>query len=169
VAREQAGPNDGSQARETQQERGAERAQATGARKPGFFARTIERARSAVQRISLPALDWRTFAWGLLVIIVLAFIIRNWAPVRISFFGAYVDAPRALVFAIFFLLGVFAAWLWEFRGRHAVTEEASGEESVAEGDSSVEDIEAEPGDEDALTEDWEAELDSIDLNDESAI
>ncbi|MGC9317156.1 MAG: lipopolysaccharide assembly protein LapA domain-containing protein [Armatimonadota bacterium] len=151
---------------EGQQER--EPAQAAGARKPGWFARMVERCRAAVGRIHLPAPDWRTFAWVLLALIVLAFIIRNWAPVRIAFFGWYVDAPRAVVFAIFFVLGVLAAWLWDFRGRAATArkEEAEGSEEAEALDTeaqeaAADDEEAPPG--------WEAEMGGLESEDDDEV
>ncbi|MEA3400828.1 MAG: LapA family protein [Armatimonadota bacterium] len=150
-------------------------AQAAGARKPGWFARVVERCRSAVGRIHLPALDWRTFAWVLLALIVLAFIIRNWAPVRIAFFGWYLDAPRAVVFAIFFVLGVLGAWLWEFRGRAAVAREAEEAEEAEEPEEAKEPEEAEAAETEAAEETaeereetpaWEAESGGLEPGDD---
>ena len=46
---------------------------------PGLIARVTERSREAVEGIRLPRADWRTFGWGLLILIILAFIVRNWA------------------------------------------------------------------------------------------
>jgi len=125
VANEDAGPEATPAAEEKRRPRAA------GARKPGAVARAIERCRAWTERISLPPADWRTFGWGLLVLILLAFIIRNWAPVRINLFGWYVDAPRAIVFAIIFLLGMLTAWLLEVRGRKAAESEAEAETAAA--------------------------------------
>lgn len=132
-----------------------QRARATGATKPGLITRVTERSRKAVQGIRLPRADWRTFGWGLLVLIILAFIVRNWAPVRVSFFGWYVDAPRAVVFAIIFLLGMLTAWLLEMRGRRA---EAIAEEAAARAE-----LEADAEGADLLLE---AQLPEVDLTDD---
>jgi len=146
VANQQAGP----EARPTAEE--TRRPRAAGARKPGAIARMVERCRASVEHISLPPADWRTFGWGLLVLIVLAFIIRNWAPVRISLFGWYLDAPRAVVFVIIFLLGMLTAWLLEVRGRRAA---AAGAEASAADEEADEQAAAEQADE--LAPDEEAE------------
>ncbi|MGD9495673.1 MAG: lipopolysaccharide assembly protein LapA domain-containing protein [Armatimonadota bacterium] len=142
------------------------RPRAAGATKPGALARAAQRCRASLERIRLPALDWRTFAWGLLVLIVLAFIIRNWAPVRISFFGWYFDAPRAIVFVIIFLLGMLTAWLLEVRSRRAATGEAeearAEEEAIVAGDEGYEAELAERG----LTGEEEAALADLDLEDD---
>lgn len=123
-----------------------QRARAAGATKPGLIARVTERSREAVEGIRLPRADWRTFGWGLLILIILAFIVRNWAPVRVSFFGWYIDAPRAVVFAIIFLLGMLTAWLLEMRGRRAeaIAEEAAARAEVEAGaEGAAEDADAE--------------------------
>ncbi len=96
-----------------------DRARAVGARKPGVVGRMIDRCRKTVESIRLPRPDWRTFAWGLLLLILVVFIVRNWAPLRINLFGWYLDAPRAVVLAIFFALGMVTAWLIEFRNKRA--------------------------------------------------
>ncbi len=95
------------------------RARATGSRKPGVVDRMMDQCRESVESIRLPRADWRTFAWGLLLVIFVIFIVRNWAPVRINLFGWYVDAPRAVVLAIFFALGMVTTWLIEIRNRRA--------------------------------------------------
>ncbi len=95
------------------------RARAAGARKPGVVANLMERCRETVQSIRLPRPDWRTFAWGLLLLIMIVLIVRNWAPVRINVFGWYLDAPKAVVFAVIFALGMVTSWLLEMRHRRA--------------------------------------------------
>jgi uncharacterized integral membrane protein len=95
------------------------RARATGSRKPGVVGRMMEQCRETVEGIRPPRPDWRTFAWGLLLLILIVFIVRNWAPLRINLFGWYLDAPRAVVLAIFFALGMVTTWLIEIRNRRA--------------------------------------------------
>ena len=90
-----------------------ERARAVGARKPGVIAGAVERCHEAAGAIRCPRLDWRTFFWGLLLLILIILIVQNWAPVRINLLGWYLDAPKAVVFAIYFLLGMLATWLIE--------------------------------------------------------
>lgn len=135
-----------------------QRARAAGATKPGLIERVTARSRKAVEKVELPRADWRTFGWGLLFLIILAFIVRNWAPVRVSFFGWYLDAPRAIVFVIIFLLGMLAAWLLEVRARRA--EEAA---LRAEQEAAAEAAAAEGADVDLLLE---AELPEVDLTDD---
>jgi uncharacterized integral membrane protein len=79
----------------------------------------MEQCRETVEAIRLPKPDWRTFAWGLLLLILVVFIVRNWAPLRINLFGWYIDAPRAVVLAIFFAFGMVTTWLIEVRNRRA--------------------------------------------------
>jgi uncharacterized integral membrane protein len=90
----------------------------------------MEQCRESVESIRLPRADWRTFAWGLLLLILIAFILGNWAPLRINFFGWYLDAPRAVVFAIFFGLGMVTTWLIEIRNRRARSAEETEEETT---------------------------------------
>lgn len=112
MANDDAGRRDGMSATEEQRP-----ARAAGSRKRGVVGRVTEQARETVQGIRLPRPDWRTFAWGLLLLILIIFIARNWAPLRINFFGFYVDAPRVVVLAIFFGLGMVTTWLIEIRHR----------------------------------------------------
>lgn len=143
-----------------------ERARAAGATKPGLVARVADRGREAVENIHLPPADWRTFGWGLVFLIVLAFIAANWAPVRVSFFGWYLDAPRAVVFVIIFLLGMAAAWLLEIRSRRA---QAAAEEA-AEAARAAEEAAASQEDEVGAELLLDAELPEVDLaDDEDAI
>jgi uncharacterized integral membrane protein len=114
VANDDAGRNNRVSATEGQRP-----ARAAGARKQGVVGRMTEQARETVEGIRLPRPDWRTFAWGLLLLILIGFIAGNWAPLRINFFGWYVDAPRAVVLAIFFALGMVTTWLIEIRHRRA--------------------------------------------------
>lgn len=109
-----------------------DRARATGSRKPGVMGRMMDRFRNSVERIRLPRPDWRTFAWGLLLLIAVIFIVRNWAPLRINFFGWYLDAPRAVVFAVFFALGMVTTWLIEVRNRRAPAADEDDEEPIDE-------------------------------------
>ena len=133
VAKSDAGYRDDSSAAGGADDHGGEpRARAAGARKPGVIGKTIEHTRSAVESIQLPRLDWKAFAWGLLIIIVLAFIIRNWSPLRINFFGLYFDAPRAVVLIIMFVLGMMTAWLLEVRSRRKETDAIVDEVTAAD-------------------------------------
>lgn len=107
------------------------RARAAGSRKPGVMGRMMEQCKETVEAIRLPRPDWRTFAWGLLLLILVIFIVRNWAPLRINFFGWYLDAPRAVVFAVFFVLGMVTTWLIEVSHRRARAAQATAEEEAA--------------------------------------
>ena len=128
------------------------RARAAGAKKPGVLARGVEQARGAVESIQLPRPDWRTFLWGLLVLVLIALIASNWAPLRISFFGLYFDAPRAVVLLITFLLGMMTAWLLEVRSKRKATVETEEEEAAVTEEAGAE----EPGG--LAGEDDEAEI-----------
>lgn len=135
VANDDAGRN-----REVSATEDRSRARAAGSREPGVVARAMENLRETVQSIRLPRPDWRTFAWGLLLLVFIIFIARNWAPLRINFFGWYIDAPRAVVWAIFFALGMVTTWLIEIRHRRAGDDE---EQAAEDADDAVDDEAAE--------------------------
>ncbi|MFO8082363.1 MAG: hypothetical protein R6V07_18945 [Armatimonadota bacterium] len=147
MANDDTGRNSGMSATEEQRP-----ARAAGSRKRGVVGRMTEQARETVQGIRLPRPDWRTFAWGLLVLILIVFIARNWAPLRINVFGFYVDAPRAVVLAIFFGLGMVTTWLIEIRHRRGrdvdAGEEADEPAEQAESAEDVADDELQPAAED---------------------
>lgn len=117
-----------------------DRARAAGSRKPGVVGRMMEQCRETVEAIRLPRPDWRTFAWGLLLLILIIFIVANWAPLRINFFGWYLDAPRAVVFAIFFALGMVTTWLIEVRSRRARAVGEEEEEEVGRAQPAANDV-----------------------------
>lgn len=78
--------------------------------KPGFLTRTIEAVSAPFARIRLPAWDLRLFAWVLVALIIVAFLIMNWSPMRLFFFGLSVDIPRALAIVILIGIGFLAGW-----------------------------------------------------------
>ncbi len=79
--------------------------------KPGFLTRTIEAVSAPFSRISLPAWDLRLFAWVLAALIIVAFLVMNWSPMRLFFFGLSVDIPRALAIVLLIGIGFLAGWL----------------------------------------------------------
>jgi len=87
------------------------------ARRPGVFAKAADALSDRLGRLRPPPLDWRTFSYGLLALIALILVARNWAPVRIDFFGWHPDVPKAVAFVFFFALGLLAEWLWVFRSQ----------------------------------------------------
>lgn len=146
------------------------RSRAAGPTKPNAFARMAQSIRSKCERITLPALDVRTFAWGLVVLIILCFVIRNWAPVRINLFGWYVDAPRAVVFVIIFLLGMLTGWLMEVRSRRtAEVEAAEATEAEAEQPAEGEDVEPEVSEEMPELENEDEPVSAEDFDDDEAL
>jgi len=92
---------------------------AASARKAGFLGRTTDALSDRLSKLRPPTLDWRIFSYGLLALIALILIARNWAPVRIDLFGWHPDLPKAIAFIFFFVLGLLAAWLWALRGQRA--------------------------------------------------
>lgn len=76
--------------------------------RPGPLARAWQKVCTPFCRLTLPTWNLRTFAWLLLGLVVLAFLIANWAPMRFFFFGLRPELPKSI--AIIVLLGVgFAA------------------------------------------------------------
>jgi len=63
----------------------------------------------------VPALDWKIVSYGLILLLAIILVVRNWAPVRINIFGCYFDLPKAIAFALFFLLGAATLWFCERR------------------------------------------------------
>ncbi len=118
-------------------------ARAAPARKPGLLARVSETASNRLSKLRPPTLDWRTFSYGLLALIGIILIARNWAPVRIDLFGWHPDMPKAIAFIFFFLLGVATAWLWVVRAERARAAAAEA---------------AEPGPEPEYTDETEEEV-----------
>ena len=115
-------------------------ARAVPARKRGLFARTGDAVSERLGRLRPPPLDWRAFSYGLLALIAIILIARNWDPVRMDLFGWRPDVPKAIAFLFFFALGVFGAWLWNFRAqrlRDSATSERRGP-ADAEGDATEE-------------------------------
>ena len=94
-------------------------ARAASARKPGFLGRTTDALSDRLSKLRPPTLDWRIFSYGLLALIALILIARNWALVRIDLFGWHPDVPKAIAFIFFFVLGLLTAWFWVLRGQRA--------------------------------------------------
>ena len=53
----------------------------------------------------------RTFACGLLALLVLLILAENWAPVRFYFLGLALELPKALAFVLDVALGALLMWL----------------------------------------------------------
>lgn len=92
-------------------------ATAVSARKPGLVGRLLNGVQGTFAGITAPRWDWRTFACGLIALIALVWLIQNWAPWRVTFFGWHLDLPMAVWFVIFVALGVLLARLWRGQRR----------------------------------------------------
>lgn len=79
--------------------------------KPGLLSKFVDAVSAPFARIRLPAWDLRLFAWVLLALIVVAFLIMNWSPMRLFFFGLSVDIPRAVAIVLLIGIGFVAGWL----------------------------------------------------------
>jgi hypothetical protein len=79
--------------------------------RPSFLSRILDTISAPFGRIHLPKWDLRLFGWVLLALVVLAFFVMNWAPMRLFFFGLSVDIPRALAIVILIGIGFLAGWL----------------------------------------------------------
>lgn len=134
----------GKQDTESAQAPGPKRAsRAASARRRGALGRARDAVTAFFGSLRPPRLDWRTVLYGLLLLIALILIARNWAPVCIDLFGWHIYPPAAVAFIIFFVLGILGAWLWELRSQRtehaaqtepaepASDEESSDEEEVA--------------------------------------
>ena len=102
-----------------QQQADAERKKprVTNPRKGGVVSKAVDAITGPLSGIRLPQLDWKLVSWGLLILIAIILVVRNWAPVRINIFGWYLDPPKAIAFAVFFGLGALTVWLVEMRAK----------------------------------------------------
>jgi uncharacterized integral membrane protein len=107
----------GTQSAEAPRPRQAPRA--ASARRRGALGRARDAVTGFFRSLRPPRLDWRTVLYGLLVLIALILIARNWAPVCIDLFGWHIYPPAAVAFIIFFILGILGAWLWELKSQRA--------------------------------------------------
>ncbi|MFP3904702.1 MAG: hypothetical protein ACLFWB_10720, partial [Armatimonadota bacterium] len=78
---------------------------------PGLLSKFLDAVSAPFARIRLPAWDLRLFSWVLLALIVVAFLIMNWSPMRLFFFGLSVDIPRAVAIVLLIGIGFVAGWL----------------------------------------------------------
>jgi len=84
------------------------------ARRRGSVARILAAVSAPFQSLRLPALNARTAACGLIIVLVLWELGANWAPVRVSILGIWhFDIPKALSFIIDVAIGVALAVLWQ--------------------------------------------------------
>jgi len=95
-----------------------------GAHRRGVVARATEAVVAPLTSVRVPALDWKIVSYGLILLLAIILVVRNWAPVRLNIFGCYLDLPKAIAFALFFLLGAAAMWFCERRllGRKCAAE-----------------------------------------------
>jgi uncharacterized integral membrane protein len=87
-------------------------AKAAPARKPGPLLRLWNSFNDWLVSISRLSGDWKTFGWVLLVLVALAILVENWAPVRVSIFGARFELPKSLGFLLNILIGAALSWFW---------------------------------------------------------
>ncbi len=89
------------------------------AHRRGVVGRTADAIVAPLSELRLPTLDWKMVSYGLLVLIAIILVARNWAPVRLNIFGWYLDMPKAIAFGLFFALGVLCTVAWERRRKKA--------------------------------------------------
>ena len=85
------------------------------AHKRGVVGRATDAVVAPLSAVRVPALDWKIVSYGLILLLAIILVVRNWAPVRINIFGCYFDLPKAIAFALFFLLGAATLWFCERR------------------------------------------------------
>lgn len=79
--------------------------------RPGPLARVWERICAPFARLKLPPWNLRTFAWLLLALIVLTFLITNWSPMRFYMFGRGIELPKSLAIIVLLGVGFLGGWL----------------------------------------------------------
>jgi uncharacterized integral membrane protein len=98
-------------------------AQAAPARKPGALARLGATIVAPLALLRTRTWDLKTFAYGLLALIILAILADNWALVRLNLFGLRFELPKAIAFLLDVALGALLMWLWLRRSPKAVESE----------------------------------------------
>ena len=88
-----------------------EKSRVTPSLRPGPLARMWERICAPFARLKLPAWNLRTFAWLLLALIVLTFLITNWAPMRFYMFGRGIELPKSVAIIVLLGVGFLGGWL----------------------------------------------------------
>ncbi len=101
-------------------------AQAVSARRPGWLAQMGNRVAVPLSRIDLPQWNWRTFLYGLAVLVIFILIWRNWVDVRLDLILWRFDIPKSIVIVACVLLGAGLMRAWEMccERRVAKTEDA---------------------------------------------
>ena len=88
-----------------------ERSRVTPSLRPGVLTRMWERICAPFARLKLPPWNLRTFAWLLLGLIVLTFLISNWSPMRFYMFGRGIELPKSVAIIVLLGVGFLGGWL----------------------------------------------------------
>lgn len=102
-------------------------ARAMSARKPGPMGRAAERVGGAIGGMRKPRFTFLTFLYLLCALIIFAFLVENWTPVRIDLFGVFIDIPKTVALIISLALGMAILKLWQEHRRNRGDEEGPRE------------------------------------------
>lgn len=110
-----------------------EQAHAMSARKPGLLRRLTTKATAPLQRLRLPEWNLRTFFYLLLLILILWFLLGNWAPTRVQLLIWTAEAPKTMLFLLNLVLGaVLLRWWQVFMAQRAARKQAEAEAETEE-------------------------------------
>lgn len=110
-----------------------EQAHAMSARKPGLLQRLTTKAAAPLQRLRLPEWNLHTFFYLLLLILILWFLLGNWAPARVKLLVWTAEAPKTILFLLNLLLGAALLRGWQmFIAQRAARKQAEAEAETEE-------------------------------------
>ncbi len=86
---------------------------AMSARKPGPWHQLGDKVAAPFQRVRLPEWNLRTFAYLFLILLLLWFLLENWAPCRVRLLIWNGEAPKTVLFLVNLLLGAALLRWWQ--------------------------------------------------------
>jgi len=86
---------------------------AMSARKPGLWRQVGDKVAAPFQRARLPEWNLKTFAYLLLLIIIIWFLLENWPPCRVRLLVWNGEAPKTVLFLVNLLIGAALLRWWQ--------------------------------------------------------
>lgn len=104
----------------------AGQARAMSARKPGLWQQLGDKAAAPFARVRLPEWNLKTFAYLLLVILILWFLLENWPPCRVRLLIWNGEAPKTVLFLVNLIIGAALLRWWQlFMAQRQARKEAA--------------------------------------------
>jgi uncharacterized integral membrane protein len=107
-------------------------AKAMSARKPGLWQQLGDRASAPFARLRLPEWNLKTFAYLLLIIIILWFLLENWPPCRVRLLIWNGEAPKTVLFLVNLVIGAALLRWWQlFMAQRQARKDAAAQAAAA--------------------------------------